>query len=149
MEAAESLAIVSAGVFFLIGLITGIWKYKQIMASENSHAHPYVDICHRASLMYAFATILLVKFVEISELSNTVEFVAVGAILIYFASAIFIYFVHGLLQDTDNQLRRPFHVGKVNVPSNFISVFMWTLIAAEVGGFLVLFYGVIIVVLRT
>jgi hypothetical protein len=147
MEAAESLAIVSAGVFFLTGLITGIWKYKQIMASENGQAHPYVDICHRASLLYAFAAILLAKFVEVSELPNTVELVAVSAVLIYFAIAIFTYFVHGLLQDTDNQLKPPFHVGKVNISSNLISLNMWMLIVAEVVGFLVLFYGVLIAVL--
>ena len=61
METAESLAIVSAGAFFLTGLITGVWKYKKIMASENGQAHPYEDICHRSSLMYAFAAILLAK----------------------------------------------------------------------------------------
>ncbi|MBW2941725.1 hypothetical protein [Zhongshania aquimaris] len=52
MEMAESLAIISAGVFFLVGLLSGIWKYKQIMASDKGEAHPYVDICHRSSLFY-------------------------------------------------------------------------------------------------
>lgn len=147
MEAAESLAIVSAGIFFLTGLITGVWKYKQIMASEDGQAHTYVDICHRSSLLYAFAAILLAKFVEVSQLPGTVELVAVSAVLIYFASAIFIYFVHGFLQDTDNQLKPPFHIGKVKISPGHISLHMWMLIVAEVGGFLVLFYGVIVAVL--
>ena len=147
MEAAESLAIVSAGIFFLVGLITGIWKYKQIMASENAQAHPYVDICHRASLLYSFAAILLAKFIEVSQLPGTVELVAVSAVLFYFASAIFTYFIHGVLQDTDNQLKPPFHVGKVNISSRAISVNMWMLITGEVAGFLVLFYGVLVAVL--
>lgn len=146
METAESLAVVSAGVFFLTGLITGVWKYKQIMESENSQAHPYVDICHRSSLLYAFAAILLAKFVEISQLPGTVELVAVSVVLIYFASAIFTYFIHGFLQDTDNQLKPPFHVGKVKISSSHISIYMWMLIVAEVGGFLVLFYGVLVAV---
>lgn len=147
METAESVAIVSAGVFFLIGLITGIWKYRQIMASDNAQAHPYVDICHRASLLYAFAAILLAKFVEVSQLPGTLELVAVSAVLVYFASAIFIYFIHGLLQDTDNQLKPPFHIGKANISPGLISLHMWMLIAAEVIGFLILFYGVLIAVL--
>lgn len=147
MEAAQSVAIVSSGVFFLTGLITGIWKYRQIVASEHGQAHPYVDICHRASLLYAFAAILLAKFVEVSQLPGTVELVAVSVVLIYFASAIVTYFVHGLLQDTDNQLKPHFHVGKVQLSPGHISFFMWMLIVAEVGGFLVLFYGVLVAVI--
>lgn len=147
METAESLAVIAAGVFFLVGLLSGIWKYQQIMASENGEAYPYVDICHRSSLLYAFAAILLAKFVETSQLPSTVEIVAVSAVLLYFASAIFTYFIHGLLQDTDNQLKPPFHVGKTKISSKLISVHMWMLIAAEVLGFLVLFYGVIVAVI--
>ena len=147
METAQSVAIVCAGLFFLTGLMTGIWKYKQIMASAEGQAHPYVDICHRASLMYAFAAILLAKFVEVSQLPGVVELIAVSAVLVYFASAIVTYFIHGLLQDTDNQLKPPFHVGKMKISSSAITLHMWMLIVAEVAGFLVLFYGVVIAVL--
>ncbi|MCB1697969.1 MAG: hypothetical protein KDI34_17220 [Halioglobus sp.] len=147
METAQSVAIVCAGLFFLTGLMTGIWKYKQIMASAEGQAHPYVDICHRASLMYAFAAILLAKFVEVSQLPGVVELIAVSAVLVYFASAIVTYFIHGLLQDTDNQLKPPFHVGKMKISSSAIALHMWMLIVAEVAGFLVLFYGVVIAVL--
>lgn len=147
METAQSVAIVCAGLFFLTGLMTGIWKYKQIMASAEGQAHPYVDICHRASLMYAFAAILLAKFVEVSQLPGMVELIAVSAVLVYFASAIVTYFIHGLLQDTDNQLKPPFHVGKMKISSSAITLHMWMLIVAEVAGFLVLFYGVVIAVL--
>ena len=147
METAQSVAIVCAGLFFLTGLMTGIWKYKQIMASAEGQAHPYVDICHRASLMYAFAAILLAKFVEVSQLPGMVELIAVSAVLVYFASAIITYFIHGLLQDTDNQLKPPFHVGKMEISSSAITLHMWMLIVAEVAGFLVLFYGVVIAVL--
>jgi len=147
METAESLAIVSAGVFFLTGLLTGIWKYKQIMASENGRAHPYVDISHRSSLLYAFAAMLLAKFVEVSQLPSNVELVATALVLFYFASAICTYLVHGFLQDTANQLKAPHHVGKQKIASPLVSLYMWTLIATEIGGFLVLFYGVIVAVI--
>ncbi len=147
MEIAESVSILSAGIFFLVGLLTGIWKYKQIAASENAEAHPYVDICHRASLLYAFAAILLAKFVEVSQLDSTVELVAVSVVLFYFATAILTYFVHGLLQDTDNQLRTPHRLGNTTVRPVSMAVMMWSLIVAEVGGFLVLFYGVVTAVL--
>ena len=144
---AESLAIISAGVFFLTGLLTGVWKYQQIMPSEDSIAHPYVDICHRASLLYAFAAILLAKFAEVSQLSNRLEVISVGVVVFYFATAITTYLVHGLLKDTDNQLKSPHAMGQLTISSRMISVYMWTLIAAEIGGFLVLFYGVLIAIL--
>ena len=147
MTLAETTTVLSAGVFFLVGLLTGIWKYRQIMASPEAQAHPYVDICHRASLMYAFASILLVKFIEISQLPERVELIAVSFILAYFAAAIGTYFIHGVLGDTDNQLKRPHKLGPTTLPSGLINLFMWSLVAAELGGFLVLFYGVIIAVL--
>ncbi len=146
MEIAESLAVVSAGVFFLVGLLAGVWKYKQILVSENGRAHPYIDICHRASLLYAFAAILLAKFVEISQLPTIIEVLAAGAILFYFAIAISTYLIHGLLRDTENQIRPPFHIGKMKLSPNMISLHMWMLIIAEIGGFLVLFYGVIVAI---
>ncbi|RLQ20846.1 hypothetical protein DWB85_15740 [Seongchinamella sediminis] len=134
MITAYQLAVIAAGVFFLNGLLTGVWKYIQIANSEDGKAHPYVDIAHRASLLYSFAAILIANFVQISRLSDIVELVATGLLITYFALAILSYMVQGLLQKTDNQL---LHI----TPA--ISWFMWSLIAAEIGGFLVLFYGVV------
>lgn len=84
---AYQLAIVAAGIFFLNALLSGIWKYLEIAASEDGQAHPYIDIAHRASLMYAFAAILIAVFIEISELPGAVEFIAALAMLVYFALA--------------------------------------------------------------
>jgi len=144
MHAPESLAIIASGVFFLVGLLTGTWKYLQIHTSENGEAHPYVDICHRASLLYAFAALLLSRFAEISQLPELVELIAMALVLFYFATAITTYFIHGLLRDTENQLKPPFTLGKREVSAGFISIQMWMLIVAETGGFLVLFYGVLV-----
>lgn len=143
MYDAEKLALLFSGIFFLSGLLTGVWKYTQIHKNDNGQAHPYVDICHRASLLYSFASLLLAKFAEISQLSNIVEFIAMALVLFYFASAILSYMAHGFLQDTDNQLKPPFKMGKLKLSGNGISFYMWTLIVAEIGGFLVLFYGAI------
>ncbi len=134
---AYQLAIVAAGVFFLNALLTGIWKYLEIARSEDGLAHPYIDIAHRASLMYSFAAILIAVFIEISELPAIVEFVAALLILFYFALAISTYMVQGALKKTDNQLR--------NAPAS-TAWFMWSLVVAEVGGFCVLFYGVLMAI---
>lgn len=147
MESSVALAVVSAGLFFLVALLTGVWKYLQIRASEKASAHPYVDIAHRASLMYSFAAILLARFAEISQLSMNVEWWAVLFPLVYFAYAILLYIIHGALRDTDNQLKPPFRMGSLVLPPAFVGLSMWSLIVAEIGGFLVLFYGVLVALL--
>ena len=134
MITAYQVAIVAAGVFFLNGLVTGVWKYLQIEASPDARAHPYVDIAHRTSLLYSFAAILIAVFVEISQLSATVELLATLALVVYFGLAILTYMIQGVLGQTDNQLREI---------TTTTRVFMWSLVAAEIGGFLVLFYGVL------
>ena len=97
MEPSVKLAIVATGVFFLTALLTGVWKYLQIRASEDAVAHPYVDIAHRASLMYSFAALLLARFAEISQLPANIEWWAMFFPLLYFAYAILLYIIHGLL----------------------------------------------------
>ncbi|MEM1180086.1 MAG: hypothetical protein AAGM22_17220 [Acidobacteriota bacterium] len=135
---AYQLVILAAGVFFLNALLTGVWKYREIASSDDAKAHPYVDIAHRASLMYSFAALLMAKFVEISQLPDRVEFVAVAVPLAYFAMAIVGYMGQGFLKKTDNQFRDAH-------PS--LGWFMWALIVGEVGGFCVLFYGVMMAIL--
>jgi len=141
MADAERLALLGSGVYFLIGLLTGVWKYRAIMSSPTGQAHPYVDILHRASLMYAFASLIVWKFAELSPLGDRIELAAVIALEGYFGIAIATYFVHAVLKDTDNQMRAPFRLGSATLPRSVVEALMWSLIAAELGGFVVLFYG--------
>lgn len=141
LSPAVVLALLAAGVFFLSGLLTGIWKYLAMMHSEKAEAPYYVNIAHRTSLMYAYAALLLAVFASLSAWSAAVNFWATLFPLAFFAAAIFTYVVHGALRDTDNQLARPHRLGPVTLPGFLIGGFMWMLIVAEVGGFLVLFAG--------
>jgi hypothetical protein len=140
MSAAD-FCLLAAGVFFLSGMLTGVWKYRAIMGSEQAQAPVYVDIAHRTSLMYAFSALLLREFVPYSPLSAGTTLWAVAVPLLFFASAIVTYIVHGVLRDTDNQLRRPHVLGRGHVSGTLISVYMAALIAGEIGGFAILFYG--------
>jgi len=116
---AERIALLGSGVYFLIGLLTGVWKYRGIMNSPTGQAHPYVDIVHRAALMYAFASLV----VEICRAEHARRHCrTVGC-----------HRARGIL--------RHFHLGTATIPRPMIEAFMWSLIAAEVGGFVVLFYG--------
>jgi hypothetical protein len=140
-EPAVKLCIVSAGLFFLAALLTGAWKYFHIARSPQAVAPVYVDIAHRAALMYSFAALLLAVFAALSAWSATVDLVAAALPLAFFAFAMGGYIVHGLLRDTDNQFLKPHRVGPVALHPALLAGFMWALMAAEIGGFVVLFAG--------
>ena len=124
--------VLAAGLIFLWALLLGVWKYRQMAASEDALAHPYVDIAHRAALLYSFATLLLAAFVELSGFSAAVNLIAAFVPIFFFVAAIAGYAIHGMRRDTDNQFRDP-------VPGTH--AFMWALIIGEIGGMLVLLAG--------
>ena len=140
---AESFALISAGLFLLAGMLSGWWKYHHMMRSDDATAPTYVDICHRTALMYAFACVVLQQLALHSRWSATTNLLAVAIPILFFASAVAIYFIHGLLRDTDNQLQRPHKLGHGNVPSILIRSYMVLLALGEIGGVLVLLAGVI------
>jgi hypothetical protein len=140
---AVRVGIVAAGTFFLSGLLTGVWKYVAIARSPQATAPVYVDIAHRASLLYAFAALLLAQFAALSIWSEPVNLYALSAPVVFFAAAIVSYVIHGILRDTDNQFRSPHRLGRWRLPRGTLPAFMGLLIAAEVGGFAVLFAGVL------
>lgn len=124
--------LLAAALMFLWALLLGVWKYGQIRESEEGLAHPYVDIAHRAALMYSFALLLVATFVELSGWSTAVNLVAAGAMVVYFFAAMASYVWHGWRRDTDNQLRDPIRG---------MGAFVGSLIVAEIGGWLVLIAG--------
>lgn len=140
---AARLALVAAGAFFLAGLVTGVWKYAHIARREDAQAPVYVDIAHRAALLYAFAALLLAQFAQLSAWSARVNLWATALPLAFFALAIAGYVLHGWLDDGDNQFRRPQRIGSRTLPRHALAVFMVLLVAAELGGFVVLFAGLL------
>lgn len=141
MSLAEKICLSAAFVFFMTGLVTGIWKYRHMARSEDATSPVYVDIAHRSSLLYSFAALLLAAFSAHSVFAGWVNTIAALAALVFFAFAIATYVIHGLLQDTDNQLRRPHRLGKRLLPAWVTGLFMTLLIVGEVGGALVLGTG--------
>ena len=140
MSAVE-LAQWACGVFFLVALLCGVWKYRKIMASPEAKSPVYVDIAHRAAFMYSFACLTLAYFAEMSKWSESWNLAGVGVAVFFFATAESTYLIHGALEDTDNQLREPHQLGDGEVPSFLVRGYMAALIAGEVGGFLVVFSG--------
>lgn len=126
------LTLLAAGLVFLLALGLGVWKYRQMAVSENHLAHPYVDIAHRASLLYSFAILLIAAFVELSSWPSWVNIAAAGVVVFFFVVAIGSYIVHGALRDTTNQFEHP---------TGMLHVGMVALIVGEMGGFAVLLAG--------
>ncbi|MFM9935647.1 MAG: hypothetical protein ACKVOL_05555, partial [Novosphingobium sp.] len=104
-------------------------------------APAYVDICHRAALMYAFACLVLAEFARLSEWPAGVNLAAVALPVVFFGAAVGSYALHGILQDTDNQLRRPHRIGTRHVHGQMVSAFIYLLAVGEIGGFAVLLAG--------
>ncbi|OBK19186.1 hypothetical protein [Mycobacterium asiaticum] len=129
------LTLLAAGLIFLLALGLGVWKYRQIMVSENHQAHPYVDIAHRAALLYAFATLLFAAFVELSAWPVWVNLVATMVAVFFFVAAIGSYILHGARRDTENQFDPP-------VPGTRLA--MASLIVGEIGGFAVVLAGFVV-----
>jgi hypothetical protein len=126
------LVVLAAGLVFGWALLLGVVKYRQILASAEGFAHPYTDIAHRAALLYSFALLLIAVFVELSAWPGWVDLAAAVVLTFYFVASIASYMVHGLRQDTDNQLREP---------DALVRAFMTSLVVAEIGAFLVLLGG--------
>lgn len=129
------LTLLAAGLIFLLALGLGVWKYRQIMVSDDHHAHPYVDIAHRAALLYAFATLLFAAFVELSAWPVWVNLVATMVAVFFFVAAIGSYILHGARRDTENQFDPP-------VPGTRLA--MAALIVGEMGGFAVVLAGFVV-----
>jgi hypothetical protein len=139
-ETAPIIAIACAGIFFMVGLLTGAWKFSCMMKSKDFKAPYYVDIAHRAALLYSFAAILIAVFAYFSIFSNWVNILATIAPLLFFAIAIVNYIKLGVVNETTNQLRDS------DNPSGD-KIIMGSLMVAEIGGFFVLLVGFFIRIL--
>lgn len=132
LQTATIITIFAAGLIFLLALCLGVWKYRQMAASETHLAHPYVDIAHRAALLYSFATMLIAVFVELSAWPAWLNLTAAMVLVFFFVAAIVSYIVHGALRDTTNQFER------IDTSTRLA---MAALIVGEIGGSAVLLAG--------
>ncbi|NUP08246.1 MAG: hypothetical protein HOW73_19525 [Polyangiaceae bacterium] len=132
---AVTLAVATSGVFFFTGLVLGVWKFRAMAKASDHRAPVYVDIAHRAALLYSFAALVLAKLAEYSPFPMVVTTLAVGIPLVCFGSAIATYIQLGLRDDTDNQFERRTFVTSWGI---------WMLIVGEIGGFAVLFCGFVL-----
>ena len=132
MSLAVKISVAAAGLYLLAGMLLGIIKYRRIMTSAEHRAPVYIDIAHRAAFMYSFAALVIARLLEYSPYSERVQVGAAGLVLAYFTVTILGYTAHGLRDDTENIF------AERNATTTW---FMYTLIAAEVGGLSVILWG--------
>ena len=131
---ATKIALLASGLFLLSGMLTGVWKYAKIMSSLEHKAPAYVDIAHRASFFYSFASLVIAKLIEFSPFSQKWQTVIVAVPVLYFILTVIGYIKEGLIDRTENMFAE----------RNFVTTwFMYGLIAGEIGGFLLILGGFI------
>jgi hypothetical protein len=131
---ASRIALIASGIFFMTGLLTGVWKYLCMRQHQSAEAPYYVNTAHRAALMYAFAAQLLAVFAATSAFSEKVNTIAVIFPLLFFGIAIVHYIKLGLTTESNNSLRDSTDRKKDYLILNILAV-------AEIGGFSVLLIG--------
>jgi hypothetical protein len=132
LHEASNVVMLYAGAMFLWALLLGAVKYRQILQSPERRAHPYIDIAHRAALLYSFALLLIAAFVQFGKWGFAVNIAAASAMAAYFVMAVAGYTWHGLRRDTENQFRGA---------GRGLRVFMSTLMTVEISAWLVLLAG--------
>lgn len=134
MNLAVKLTLAASGIFLFVGLVGGVLKYRGMMTSPDHQAHPYIDIAHRASLLYSFAALVMAALLYFSPYSDRVQLVITGVPLFFFAVAIAQYYRLGLEGKVVNQF------GERNFNTTWG---MWLLIVGELGGVGAIVWGFI------
>ena len=136
-NSAFCIAFTAAGIFFMAGLLTGLWKYLCMRRHPQAEAPHYVNVAHRAALMYAFSAQLLAMFGAASAFPVWLNITAIIPPLLFFAIAIVHYIQLGINTNSNNSLRDSDDKAKDYRILN-------TLAVAEIGGFSILFVGFLV-----
>ena len=128
----SELALITACLLFLTALLTGVWKYADMIKSPDKKAHRYIDTAHYASFFYTFACLFLAELAELSALSVQWNYLAIGTLCTFFVGTIIQYAWLGYTQKTTNQF---------DTKSKTIHILMYLLIVGEIGSFMILFFG--------
>jgi hypothetical protein len=73
MMTLDRASAIAAGALLAVGMVAGVWKWWAMRTSESAKAPLYVDILHRAALLYAAATLVLRALAQESALPPAVN----------------------------------------------------------------------------
>ncbi len=101
-------ALFFSAVYFAAALLTGIWKWRAMLAAPDGMAHSYVDIAHHAALHYGpfilLAGVLASFWPFEASLPAWVLIAAMGGTMVLSLSR---YISLGLRGTITNQLHKP------------------------------------------
>lgn len=129
------VALAASGAILLLALLLGVWKFVAMVRSPDGQAHVYVDISHRAALMYAFASAVLAPLVQFNAWPTGVTTTAVVVMVALFVGTIATYTWHGWRRDTTNQM---------HPLGPWILAGMVAIIVGEIGGTVVILSGFLV-----
>jgi len=134
MNPAVKLSLLSSGIFLLLGMLIGIIKYQRMLSTAEHLAPAYINIAHRAALLYSFAMLVIAALLEHGNGSLKVQLGATISVLVFLSLTVFGYLAHGLSNKTDNMFRE----------RNWITTwYMYFLIVGEIGGLSIILWGFI------
>jgi len=134
MNLAVKISLLSSGLFLLLGMLIGIIKYQRMLSTAEHLAPVYINIAHRAALLYSFAMLVVAALLEHGNGSLKLQLGATFSLLLFLTLTVFGYLAHGLQNQTDNMFRR----------RNFITTwYMYFLIVGEIGGLSIILWGFI------
>lgn len=96
------IAILFSGLYLLVGMLTGVWKYSHMIKSENHQAPVYVDIAHRNSLLFSFACLVIAKLMTYSPYPQLMQMLLTVTPLTFFSLTTIGQVRQGILNNTDN-----------------------------------------------
>lgn len=134
MNLAVKITLLASGIFLLVGMIAGVLKYAGMMKSAQLRAPIYIDIAHRAALLYSFAALVMAALLYFSPYSLTFQLVITGGPLFFFALSIAQYLKLGIENRDSSQFSE----------RNFSNTWgMLLLVIAEIGGMGFILWGFI------
>lgn len=146
MDLSLSVKIALTSAFFMLALITGVWKYRLMTQSEKGQSRYYVDIAHRSSFLYAYAALLLAVFSYLSQFSEWLNTLAVLGSVFFYLAAVLGYVYQGIINKTSNQIRSSIRKEPSSTPMWLTHLFTYSLIVAEIGGALILGLGAMLAI---
>jgi len=115
-------------------MISGVLKYAGMMKNSQHRAPIYIDIAHRAALLYSFAALVMAALLYFSPYSLTFQLVITCGPLFFFALSIAQYLKLGLQNRETTQFSE----------RNFSTTWgMLLLVIAEIGGMGFILWGFI------
>lgn len=140
MNTSMKIALLFSSLFFMTGLVTGVWKYRLIKKSPVRTAPLYVNITHRSSFTYSFAALLVSILLGRNPYPGWLNMTITATLMTFFSITMISYIANGIKGMNESQFASPPAIGG----ESGRDLFMTALIVAEIMAFGLLTAGFII-----